>query len=101
MMTRVTTPTAIVTIAMPYPPYFGRETADFGNLPFEKEQFGAVAFDDAPAADPPVAARDLPTYEGLRAVVEKHSGTLKGIRWKCWGCRVLGGVAVADALEKR
>jgi hypothetical protein len=90
-----------LTVAMPYPRYSGGETADFGKLPFEKELFGAVAFDDAPRADPPVAARDLPTYDGLRTVVEKHGGTLKGVRWKCWGCRVLGGVAVANSLEKR
>jgi hypothetical protein len=90
-----------VTVAMPYPRYSGGETADFGKLPFEKEQFGAVAFDDAPKVDPPAAARDLPTYDSLRAAVEKHGGTLKGIRWNCWACRVLGGVAVPISPQKR
>jgi hypothetical protein len=90
-----------VTVAMPYPRHTGGETADFGKRPVEKELFGSVAFDGSPRVDPPAAARDLPTYDGLRAVVEKHNGSLGGVRWKCWGCRVLGGVAVAETDARR
>jgi hypothetical protein len=89
-----------VMVAMPFPPHMGAETADFGKVSFEKELFGAVASDFGPKSDPPATARDLPAYDGLRAIIEKHKGALKGIRWKCLGCHVQGGVAVPNPAGK-
>ena len=88
--------TFFVTAVMPYPKYFGRDTAEFGKTPVKDERFGAEPSDFAPRPATPATARDLPSYDALRAVVEKHGGELNGIRWECWGCRVLGGVAVAE-----
>ena len=89
-----------VTAVAPYPPHVGRETEDFGKVSFEKVRFGAVKSDFAPQADPPAAPRDLPSYAAVRAVVEKHNGSLKGIRLKLLGCHVQGGVAVPDAARE-
>lgn len=90
----------LLTVVMPFPPHVGAETAEFGKVSFKKELFGTVASDFAPKADPPATARDLPAYNGLRAIVEKHNGSLKGIRWKCLGCHVQGGVAVPNPAGK-
>ena len=91
----------LVTVVAPsYPRQVGRETEDFGKVSFEKERFGAVKSDFAPQADPPAAPRDLPSYAGLRAVVEKHDGSLKGMRLKLLGCHVQGGLAVPTAVAK-
>jgi hypothetical protein len=90
-----------VTAVMPYSRYFGVEMDEFGKQPFEKELFGTAQSDFGPKANPPATARDLPTYGGLRAVVERHDGNLKGVRWKAWGCRVLGGVTAPDPAGKR
>ena len=93
--------TLLVTAVTLYPPHMGAETADFGKKPIEKELFGVERSDFAPKADPPATARDLPAYAGLRAVVEKNNGSLKGLRWKLLGCHVQGGVAIPDVAEKR
>jgi hypothetical protein len=89
-----------VTVVMPYSNHFGGRIEEFGKVSFAKERFGAEPNDFGPRADPPATPRDLPSYAALRAVAEKHKGTLNGIRWECWGCRALGGVAVADASGK-
>ena len=52
------------------------------------------------AYSPPATARDLPTHGGLRTLVEKHNGRLKGTRWNLLGCHVQGGVAVPDVTAK-
>jgi hypothetical protein len=87
----------IVSAVMPFPKHMGRETAEFGKSPVEMEVFGSDRSDLGRNYDPPAAAGDLPTYGALRAVVEKHSGSLKGIRWQCVGCSVQGGLAVPAA----
>lgn len=84
----------VVRVAAPIPKHHGRETLEFGKLPVEKELFGTDPSDRTPGYDPPAAARDLPTHDGLRAVVEKHTGRLKEVRWQCVGCSVQGGVCV-------
>lgn len=89
-----------VTVVGPYPRHFGRETEDFGKVSFEKERFGAVKSDFAPQADPPAAPRDLPSYSAVRAVIEKHNGSLKGVRLKLLGCHVQGGLAIPDVPAK-
>jgi hypothetical protein len=89
--------TLFVIVVMPYSKYFGRDTDDFGKVSFGKELFGTEQSDFGPKANPPATARDLPSYAALRAVVEKNQGSLKGIRWNGWACRVLGGVAAPDA----
>jgi hypothetical protein len=93
--------TLFVTVTTPLSRHFGREAADFGKVAFDQERFGAEPNDFGLKADPPATARDLPSYAGLRAVVEKHNGTLKGVRWKLLGCHVQGAVAVLDSDEKR
>jgi hypothetical protein len=92
--------TFFVTVVMPYPKYFGRDTAEFGKTPVKDERFGAEPNDFAPRTTTPATASDLPSYDAFRTVVEKHKGSLSGVRWECWGCRVLGGVAVAEASGK-
>jgi hypothetical protein len=82
----------LVTLTMPYPDYFGRRTADFGKAPVSTESFGS-ALENSAKTEPPAKLNDLPTYDGLREVVQKHEASLTGLRWHCWGCRVLGGAA--------
>lgn len=89
-----------VTVVTPYPRHSGREVEDFGTVSFEKERFGAVPSDLTPKADPPAAPRDLPTYGDLRAVVEKHGGSIKASRLKLLGCHVQGGLIATDAKQK-
>ena len=93
--------TLLVTVVMPYSKHFGRDTEDFGKASFAKELFGTEQSDFGPKANPPATARDLPSYDALRAAVEKNKGSLKGIHWQCWACRVLGGVAVPDTAKPR
>jgi hypothetical protein len=38
---------------------------------------------------------ELPTYAGLRKLVEKHDARLQGLRWDYWHCRALGCLAGA------
>ena len=85
-----------VTVVMPYSKYSGGETANFGKTPISKELFGKELSDFAPKSATPATARDLPSYGDLSEIVKKHDGKLKGISWKCWACRVLGGVGVPD-----
>jgi len=89
-----------VTLAMPYPTYFGRRTADFAKTPISTESFGET-FDDSPKVDRPAKVQELPSYAALRSVVEKHNASLKGLRWNCWGCRVLGSVAAEPQNSER
>jgi hypothetical protein len=91
----------LVTAMTLYPPHMGHRTDEFGKPSVEKELFGVERSDFAPKADPPANARDLPSYETLRGVVEKNTGSLKGLRWKLLGCHVQGAVAVTDPAEKR
>jgi len=80
----------LVTLAMPAPPHFGRQTADFGKNPLSKESFSIKS-------QPAVKLHDLPSYDALRHVIEKHGANLKGLRWNCLGCRVLGCLTATGA----
>src|SRR5262245_30133003 len=84
----------LVTLAMPRSPLFGRETADFGKNPLSKERFSTKS-------EPAVKADELPSYDALRQVVERHGASLKGLRWNCWGCQVHGCVATGGASGQR
>jgi hypothetical protein len=87
-----------VTAVMPYPhpAARARDPEGFAVRPLSEERFSAQYSDLAPRTATPITARDLPSYEALRAIAEKHDGKLTGIRWKSWVCRVLGGVAVEE-----
>jgi len=82
----------LVTLIMPGPAKTARETADFGQSAIKSAVLRTSEDSDSAAK-----FHDLPTYEALRKVVEKHEASLTGLRWDCWGCRVLGCVAVSDA----
>jgi hypothetical protein len=84
-----------VTLTLPQARYFGRETDDFGKKPLRTETFH---IEGSAAAAEGVKVGDLPSYDALRSLVQKHQARLTGLRWKCLGCRVLGAVA-ADARE--
>lgn len=90
----------LVTVAAPYPRHFGHEVEEFGKESFAKERFGAGNSDLGPRAVPPAAPRDLPSYAGVQAVIEKHDGKLKASRFKLLGCSVQGFIAVSDAKPK-
>lgn len=83
--------TLLVTLKLPAPADDDRSPADFGLVSFGSETFRVEA-----ASEPSVSVGDLPSYESLRKVVEKHDAKLEGLRWNCWGCRALGCVAGAD-----
>jgi hypothetical protein len=89
-----------VTAVMPYPAARARDTEGFASRPISDERFGAEPSDLAPRTTTPARAQDLPNYDGLRKIAEKHGGTLESIRWKCWACRVLGGVAATPSAER-
>ena len=92
-----------VTAVMPYPhpAARARDPEGFAVRPLSEERFSSQYSDLAPRTATPITARDLPTYDTLRAIAEKHDGKLTGIRWKSWACRVLGAVAVRDSIADR
>jgi hypothetical protein len=77
-----------VQLALPAPVNEFRAPTEFGKVSFKNHTFQLDS-----AAGPAVSLNELPTYEVLRKVVEKHDGKLTGLRWNCWGCRALGCVA--------
>jgi hypothetical protein len=91
----------LVTAVMPYPAARARDTEGFAARPISEERFGAEPTDLAPRSTTPATARDLPSYHALRKIVEKHDGSLKGIRWEGWACRVLGAVAATEQTAGR
>ena len=80
--------TMLVQLTLPVPVTEIRAPDEFGKVSFENQTFQSEA-----AGGPAVGLSELPTYEMLRKVVEKHDGKLTGLRWHCWGCRALGCVA--------
>ena len=78
----------LVQLTLPAPVNEFRAPAEFGKVSFKNHTFQLDS-----AAGPAVSLNELPTYEVLRKVVEKHDGKLTGLRWNCWGCRALGCVA--------
>lgn len=90
----------LMTVVTPYPRHFGGETENFGKVSFDKERFGTEKSDFGPQAIPPAGLRDLPSYADVRAAVEKHDGSLKGVRLKLLGCSVQGGLSVPNAVAK-
>lgn len=84
----------MVTLSMPDPAYAGPELAKFGDLSFKKQSFQREGQSEK------VRASDLPTYDAVRTVVSKHNASLTGLRWECWGCRVLGCVATEGPTAK-
>jgi hypothetical protein len=91
----------IVTAVMPYPAARARDSEGFAVRPISEERFGAEPSDFAPRTASPVTARDLPGYHALRKIAEKHDGSLEGIRWEGWACRMLGAVAATEAVAGR
>jgi hypothetical protein len=84
--------TLLVTLKLPAPENDIRRVPDFSQISFQKETFRHEG------ASQPVANLDeLPTYEGLRKLVEKHDARLQGLRWDYWHCRALGCLAGAAA----
>jgi hypothetical protein len=90
-----------VTAVTPYPAARARDPEGFASRPLSEERYSAQHSDIAPRTATPISARELPSYEALRAIAEKHEGKLTGIRWKSWACRVLGAVAVRDSIADR
>jgi hypothetical protein len=91
----------LVTAVMPYPAARARDTEGFASRPISEERFGAEPTDLAPRTTRPATARDLPSYDAIRKIVETHDGSLKGIRWEGWACRVLGAVAASETTAGR
>jgi hypothetical protein len=87
----------LVTVDMPYPRHFGKQTTHFGSVPLSKEIFRRTDFssDASTKNESPATSRDLPSFNALCAVVEKHNATLRDLSWSNrWACRMLGCVAV-------
>jgi hypothetical protein len=80
--------TLLVTLKLPAPVNDIRRALDFSQISFQKETFRGEG-----AAEPAANLGELPTYESLRKVVEKHDAKLQGLRWDYWHCRSLGCLA--------
>jgi len=86
----------LVTLAMPQPARHGDQTGEFGQIAFTKE-----ILQSSEGVVVTAKLHDMPTYEAMRKVVEKHEASLTGLRWEdSWACRVLGCVAARDAHGK-
>jgi hypothetical protein len=80
--------TLLVQLTLPAPVTEFRGPAEFSKVSFQDQKFQHAS---APA--PAVGLSELPTYDTLRKVIEKHDAKLRGLRWNCWGCRALGCVS--------
>ncbi len=80
--------TLLVTLKLPAPESDFRRLAEFGQVPFQK-----LTFQSEGPGGADFNARELPTYEELRLITEKHGAQLQGLRWNYWHCRTLGCVA--------
>lgn len=87
--------TLLVQLTLPAPVTEIRAPDEFGKVAFEDHTFQRES-----AAGTAVGLGELPMYEVLRKVVEKHDGKLTGLRWKCWACRALGCVVGNDAKSR-